>query len=146
MKITDTFVLIYLGISFPIFVIIMVAILLAGGASDNISYNEAFKAIQGVMPVLIAYVSAILGFSFNNNPSLSFSNKSRSKISIAQNTIRVWISLSIPTALMLFDLILSIFFAVGNMKLDDYMVSMAILTWSLTGIVGYIFGKYFGEK
>ena len=44
------------------FVLTMVGVLLLGAALDHISYQEAFDALQGVLPVFISFVAAILGF------------------------------------------------------------------------------------
>lgn len=146
MKLNDSFLLLFLGISFPVFVVCLIAILLGGAVLDWISFTEAFDALQGVVPVFITYVAAILGFSFQESPALAFATKSRSEISMVQRRVRFWVSMIGPSSLMLFDLALALLFVSGLVTFENYKIATAAVTWSLTGSVGFIVGKFFGES
>ena len=145
-KIDDRFVTIYLGMGFPIFLVFVTGILLFSAITDRISFNELFESLQGAIPVFIAYVGAIIGFAFNPEVSNLYSLRKKHNAHSIQNIIRIYVSLFLPTVLMIFHIILTVVFVFGLISFSNYKMGTAAITWTLTGSVSFIIGKYFGES
>jgi hypothetical protein len=52
MKLNDQFVIVYLGITIPLFLVTLLTILLSAAISDIVSYQEVFDGLQSVVPVV----------------------------------------------------------------------------------------------
>src|SRR5271157_4230074 len=142
MTLNDRFVILYLGIGFPTFLVLIAGILLFSAANDHLSFMQALECLQGIVPVCLTYVGAILGFAFSGRLPAFMDRRDR-KHSL-QQTVRVAVSLLLPSALMVFHLALTIMLVSGKtITLPDYKIGTAIIFWVLAGAVGVIMGKYF---
>ncbi len=147
MKINDRFVILYIGIGFPIFIVSVTSILLSSAVFDKISFDEAFDSLQGIIPVFITYVGAILGFSFRIKPEISHNFLTQSDTQDDdQSIIRVYVSLILTNAIMVLQIFLTVAFVLGKIDFKNYKIGTFATTWTLTGAIGFIVGKYFGDS
>ena len=113
----------------------------------KISPNEAFESLQITLPVIITYVGAIVGFSFNPSQShlLESLEKEKGKQEL-QEIIRPLVSMILTFGLLGLLLLLTLFFVFDLITFDGFKKSVASVTWSLTGLTSFIIGKYFGKE
>ena len=89
MKLDDNSVIIYLGLAFPIYVVIVLISVCWAAAADIISFGEALEAMQTMGPLFLGYIAAVLGFAFRQGSIEPVVKSSTSRASGAQRIIRV---------------------------------------------------------
>jgi hypothetical protein len=134
--------MLYLGVGFPAFLVLSAGIVLFAAVLDRLSFLQALECLQGVVPVCLTYVGAILGFAFTGRLP-EFMTRAADGL---QQKIRVYVSLLLSSALMLSHVSLTLVFVCGKMELKDYKIGTSIIMWVLAATVSFIVGKYFGDS
>ncbi|MCP4347124.1 MAG: hypothetical protein GY795_16555 [Desulfobacterales bacterium] len=144
----DRSVMIFLSISLPSFLLLVMGIILIAMVIDQISYDEAFEALQLTLPIIITYIGAIVGFSFTTSGQILFPKKHKKKKSQddIRNLIRPLISLILTIGLMSFMLILTLLIIFDLITFKEFKTWISAITWALTGLVSFIIGRYFGKE
>ncbi len=142
----DRSVMVFLSISLPSFLLIVMGIILIAMVIDRLSSDEAFEALQLTLPIIITYIGAIVGFSFTSSGHIPFPKKPKKKSQDdIRNIIRPLISLILTIGLMSFMLIMTLFIIFDLITFKEFKTGISAITWALTGLISFIIGRYFGK-
>ncbi len=143
MKLDDKNIVKLLGISIPVFFVLIVGIIGVAGILDILSPRETFESLQYSATIVATYVGAILGFVFSKDgDTVKTKNKD---VDDLKNYLRPLISLILSGALMLGLLSIALLLVFDKIPFEIYKTSSTVLTWVLTGFTSFIIGRYFGK-